>query len=422
MGPMSKGAVGGVTGLLLAVYLLLLPVQIKIVTGFRFAPSDLFLAAALVVYTAAGRLEVRRGTISVWHLLLVVVFLASILVSAVRELDVTRYVLLNKGVGLLVLACLYLFVTSVVRDWSQLRWVLRVFLLGLAFHAVVGMAALAAFYTARLRFPLVNAYPMRLSGMLFDPNAFGGLLVLGLTILLAANVRPAPLLRGWTGRLTTLILALGIALSFSRSAWVALAVMATAVSVYDWRVAVRAALLGALCIVAVLLVSGGDQLGVLIELATRPSTIEDRLEYITTGMEEFSRHPVFGVGMGFFSRHHGFIIHNTLLWILTEMGIVGLVVFMGFMAWFLWIGVRTMKSAPPAQRSLVLGLVLAFLAMAGLSLGIEALYQRHWWLVMALLASAHAITLEEGVKKKAEEGGRESPGNVGTRPAWAGGG
>jgi hypothetical protein len=47
---------------------------------------------------------------------------------------------------------------------------------------------------------------------------------------------------------------------------------------------------------------------------------------------------------------------------------------------------------------LVLGLMAAHVGMLGLSLGIEALYQRHWWMVMAFLGSAYAITRKPSVK------------------------
>ena len=45
------------------------------------------------------------------------------------------------------------------------------------------------------------------------------------------------------------------------------------------------------------------------------------------------------------------------------------------------------------HRSGVLALLLAHTAMFGLAMGIEAFYQRHWWLVLGLIASSYSLTL-----------------------------
>ena len=41
----------------------------------------------------------------------------------------------------------------------------------------------------------------------------------------------------------------------------------------------------------------------------------------------------------------------------------------------------------------MLALLLAHTAMFGLAMGIEAFYQRHWWLVLGLIASSYSLTL-----------------------------
>jgi putative inorganic carbon (HCO3(-)) transporter len=40
-----------------------------------------------------------------------------------------------------------------------------------------------------------------------------------------------------------------------------------------------------------------------------------------------------------------------------------------------------------------LALLLAHAAMLGVAMGIEAFYQRHWWLVFSLIASSYSLTL-----------------------------
>src|SRR5207247_8110128 len=96
-----------------------------------------------------------------------------------------------------------------------------------------------------------------------------------------------------------------------------------------------------------------------------------------------------------FVEEHNQIVHNTALWFLAEFGLVGAIVFVGFVSGFLASAVATYRRVTPDRRPLLTGLVAAHLAMIGFSLGVEALYQRWWWLVMALLASAHALALQE---------------------------
>jgi hypothetical protein len=51
--------------------------------------------------------------------------------------------------------------------------------------------------------------------------------------------------------------------------------------------------------------------------------------------------------------------------------------------------------ARPEIKPAILALMCAHAGMFGVSTGIEALYQRHWWLAMALLASCGALARRE---------------------------
>jgi len=61
--------------------------------------------------------------------------------------------------------------------------------------------------------------------------------------------------------------------------------------------------------------------------------------------------------------------------------------------------VRTTRD--PA-RTFALALLSAHGAMLGLSVGIEALYQRHWWLVLALGAALTGIEHTRRVRQEAD--------------------
>ena len=51
------------------------------------------------------------------------------------------------------------------------------------------------------------------------------------------------------------------------------------------------------------------------------------------------------------------------------------------------------RFTPAREQPLALALLLAHAAMFGLAMGIEAFYQRQWWLVFGLIASSYSLTL-----------------------------
>ena len=84
-------------------------------------------------------------------------------------------------------------------------------------------------------------------------------------------------------------------------------------------------------------------------------------------------------------------MHNSALWFLADFGLVGLAVFCGFLGWFFVTAWNAYQMAPDEEKPLALALLLAHTAMAGLAVGIEAFYQRHWWLVLALIAASSRL-------------------------------
>src|SRR5262249_4589396 len=101
-----------------------------------------------------------------------------------------------------------------------------------------------------------------------------------------------------------------------------------------------------------------------------------------------------------------------------DFGIVGLIALLGFLGWFFAKSVLAYRLAPVPARPLVLALALAHTAMFGLAMGIEAFYQRHWWLVLALIASSYSLTLRpaNSALLESESGGGTSPPPVSSPP------
>jgi hypothetical protein len=140
---------------------------------------------------------------------------------------------------------------------------------------------------------------------------------------------------------------------------------------------------------------GGRFLHFFESMAARPEQGESRFQLIRDALTEFARHPVFGGGLGSFLVTEGTIVHNTAVWFLAEFGIVGMIVLLGYLGSFLTMGWFAYRYAPLREKPLMLALLLGHTAMLGLAMGIEAFYQRHWWLVFALIGSGYSLARQQ---------------------------
>jgi O-antigen ligase len=272
---------------------------------------------------------------------------------------------------------------------------LRVFTVGVVAQNVVGVAAFLAAYFFGIETPLTSYGGVRLSGMRLDANAYGGLLVLALIICEGASWGPEPLFSGPSLLFCRLSLGMGILFTFSRSTWVSLAIALLLLCIMRRGTAIRLALTAAAGAALFLLFMGGRFLQFFENMAARPEQGESRFELIRDALAEFARHPVFGGGLGSFLVSEGTIVHNTAVWFLAEFGILGLIVLVGYLASFLTMGWFAYRYAPPREKPLMLALLLGHGAMLGLSMGIEAFYQRHWWLVFALIGAGYSLARQQ---------------------------
>ncbi|MDQ7794913.1 MAG: hypothetical protein RDU89_10980 [bacterium] len=381
---------------LLMLWVVLLPFQVATASGMRLAPADLVLAVCLLL--TARWLKFPRHAWSAWHLALPPLFAMGLLVAVLRTGQITTYALWQKGCGLLVLLGGYALVTGLTTDWARIRALLRVFLMSVVATNLLAMAVFLVALNRGMSLPWFIVDPRRLAGFLLDPNAYGGLLVTALAVHLPTRYSSRPLLGGIWGTLATLTLGLGLLLTLSRSAWIGALVLLALIGMA--RPGLFRALLvpGAVALVGVPVLVGLNRFSGLVAVASRLPQIAARLDIGAEATGAFARSPLTGIGLGVFPliAQKGYIVHNTLLWSLTEMGFVGLVIFVGFLAWFVLAGLRAYASAPGDERILVGSLVVAHLAMVALSMGIEAFYQRHWWLIMALLGSCQVFSRRAG--------------------------
>jgi len=116
----------------------------------------------------------------------------------------------------------------------------------------------------------------------------------------------------------------------------------------------------------------------------------ERFEGYWVALDMWLSHPIFGAGMGAFLAHYlettgvAFVIHNSGLWILAEMGLVGLVLFLP-LPWA--IIAHLLRSRGEKLEWDDCALLYCLIGVVVFSLAHDMLYQRILWFMLGLLAA-----------------------------------
>lgn len=374
-------------------YIICLPVQVDIGGAFRIAPSDLFVILGL--FAAGFHLRVDPRQFSSWHWAMLFIFVLASFVSIWRNGFITQYALLQKDIGFILLLLTYIMLTQAVDSWERLYTLLRFFLISVLI--LNGIALFAFFSGVKIPFMMQDG---RLSGMLIDPNAYGGLLVTAFAIHIMTSGEKMKLLRGWASMAATITLAGGIIMTFSRSSWIGLFLVLLTLLITNPSRLIKIGMGFSVAFIALLLYKGTAYLNVLGSMSSRPSQIQSRLNIIEKAVDWIAQSPLLGIGLGTYNYELRIIIHNTPIWFLTEFGLLGLFVYGGFIIWFFIVGIRSYRAADAIHKPIIMALLLSHAAMIGLSMGIEALFQRYWWFMMAMNAACIRLT---GVKSEGRD-------------------
>ena len=376
--------VSGLAPWLLAGYVFLIPVQIAVGDSLRFAPSDLFVLGYIALRFPV--LTVRRSTLLSWHAVFGVSLLVGMTVAALHD-QLTLYAVLNKGVGAVVLFAAYLSIIDFCTDLPLVFWLTRAFLWGVLLNVLVALAALYAYNAGVANLTFINFSGVRLAGFLVDPNAFGGLLVAAIALHFLPRVAGAPVLTGRAGQLMSLVLPIGLVMTYSRSAWIG---GVAAILVGAWRLGYRflrplllfTAGIGVLAVVGAALVF--PNAGNLID---RPEQVDGRVTILQNAFNDFSTSPVTGIGLGASIERNNIQIHNTTAFFITELGPLGAVALFGILVAYAMRADRLSRSRDRRRQALGVGLLAAHIGVYGVSMGIDAFYQRYWWMTFALIAA-----------------------------------
>lgn len=389
-----------------ALFVLLLPFSFFFPAGESAAPEilpiygvpGLYLtdaAAALMIISGVLALLNRKGSRRLTVSSRAIPYLPLLLIPLLGL--VTTPWAINRQLALYT-ALRWLLALAVFIAWQVMeidtRELTRVFIIGLALQAVIGILqvinrgplGLPAEMALSIDRPraavlwLSDAAWLRAYGMTFHPNVLGGFLVVGLILGLQE-------LKHWWGRILWWLMAAGLVVTFSRSAWLAAALIILPLSVWLYRQIpdLRKSLLitfGALAVIgaigAALLAAPILSRFEVFASASEYTSISARGELLTLALQAVRQHPLTGIGAGNFpllalqSNVHdaAHSVHNVALLLGAEIGAVGIVLWYG-----LWLSPALALGKP--SRAVTPGLLS--LTAAWLAVGLIALWDSYPW-------------------------------------------
>lgn len=284
---------------------------------------------------------------------------------------------------------LLLVLGDAVRDLLTPRRLARAYVLACSVAAACGTAA------------FVLADDRRVGGPIGDPN--------DLAFFLLPAVALGPAVRGdgrhrWLWDVATVVVAVGIAGTLSRGAFVGLAGMLLFVLLTGMvraRVLVGLVAAGAAAVLVVVAAVPGlvstslQQKGVVAD-----QNVSERLDLWSAAAQMTVEHPVLGLGPGAFSQQHQLyasslpddvnhpldVAHNTWLEVSSELGLLGLAAFVALLALAFTEARRAWRrSGDPVAAAVCAGLVAAVLAASFVT---EQYYLPFWLLAVLAIGVA----------------------------------
>ncbi len=182
---------------------------------------------------------------------------------------------------------------------------------------------------------LIRAY-----GTMPHPNVLGGFLVFGLFMALFLISRETKL-RQFLVSCGTVLITLGIFVTFSRQAWLGAGIGYLGFLIYlvwqkEWRKSLIIAIIG-LVSCGTILLAGHSYLSSRV-LNSDSRAVTDRVSFNQMGVELLKQHPILGVGVGNYVPALQNLVkleswqyqpaHNILIFTGAELGIVGLIIFL----------------------------------------------------------------------------------------------
>lgn len=383
----------GVTAITLAISLQIqatLPVG---AAGIRVAVSDILLPVLFLVSIFCGQwtfpdtFRFRLPGAVLWLIGLIAVLTFSLLNGYMQFHEWMRWAVINKWLGGILLTGYFIAGGAIVRSsgLENRNSFLAVFIAAASIVAAANSLAMPWILPE-------NSMPIairddRAVGLMQNANAFGFLLTI--VILLSVSMR-------YRVQLCVPACLTGLWFASSRGSMIALICGLAVFAIQSPRQLVpllKPAVLSCLLIVVISALvgwvdparfdavgNGRGAIGFFSAERVDPDadTIEQRKAQVGSALTTIAEAPIIGHGLGYFLKVSGQSLHNSLLWLVIETGLVGAAVFTSFLVlavWYLWQG---------REDPFLLGMLAVSVAFMVMSLTGEYLYQRHLWLLLGM--------------------------------------
>jgi hypothetical protein len=390
--PSAPLAIGGGLVLVVAVALVVYRYDVAIAIGTFLlavvlvepAPSDALFGLVIAVAIVTGRFAFKR-----------VPRAAVLLVTAIIVLNVLSLIdVIDWGVAArfffitLYLGLFSLWLAGYLDRPTRSRRLVRAYL------AAAVISASAASVALFVHFPGASALigdGSRAKALFKDPNVFGPFLV-PITVILAEELLRPRLLRMRRSMmlLCFLALVLGIVFSYSRAAWLNLAVaiivlIGAVVLRRPDRRAISLVLVVGICGLAIAgAVLGTGSLGFLEERAKLQSYDTHRFAAQSRGLSVGLQHPL-GIGPGQFDVVSPISSHSIYVRTLSEQGALGLAAIIALIIATMAFAALNLLRGRDTYGISAAALLAAWCGLVANSFFVDTLHWRHLWLVAALI-------------------------------------
>jgi O-antigen ligase len=348
------------------------------------APADGVFLIVIAVAMATGRFSVRDVPGPV--LALLAVFAALNLMSAVQVADPERaavYFTITLFLGVLAV-----WLTGYMTSVRRARLLVRAYLVAAVASAALGILALLA--------PVPGAELLaeggRARALFQDPNVFGPFLVPALLIVIEEMLHPRLLAaRLPVKALLLAVLALAVLFSYSRGAWLNLAVALVVMSVV--MALRRGGGRRALALLAVVVAAAGAA-GAIVAATGSADFLSERAQAQRYDTERFSAQRAglrpaqtypFGAGPGQFESVAGISAHSSYARALGEQGFPGLLVVLALFVVTLGLAWRNAARGRSTYGIGSAALLAAWCGLLASSAFVDTMHWRHLWIVAALI-------------------------------------
>ena len=300
------------------------------------------------------------------------------------------------------------------------RLVLKGLVMGLAAIAVLGIGKLVYSLLGLTIFGDVRA--VSLQGYSQNPNAFAFLLLAGICAAIAFLRVRESLAEQRVLVLVAAVLGAALVLTGSRAGWGTLALICVIALLIDRRLIkpmAKAIATGAALVLLIVYLPYIDFAAIKTDLAaktdlaisvfelgstTSGNTVSDieRWKTVSGGIRLWQENPVLGAGLGAYfeeSKREGtpLVIHNALIWLLAETGLLGFLVFFAAGGTIIWASMCRLRDPTDVGATTIFLFLLAF---ASMSMVHELLYQRVLWFVLGICLASAPIPRNNALPEK----------------------